>query len=298
MIVIGGTRQADKEACDFNKERLGMNVFDLSTLSWVSEEPYANNAEYKVADKITRIIGGDKNGNATLLKPVTGWDSPGLESLFSTKTNLAVTVDETVPSNSGSDSSPNTNNNSNGSPSTSSSSSSSSSKAGIIGGAVGGVIGALLLAGLIFFLLRRNRKRPSSTSSISELTGSEPKPLGSSAGRESYKPTPSQLEGSTVGSTVGTTGWNGYNAAELDSRPAASEIGGTERTVLPGDSASQGGFRSELQGSMPDRPLVPPTVPMGFGEGKQTVRPVVSVTDQLNRQKVDRDVIGGGGSYR
>ncbi|KAL2075522.1 hypothetical protein VTL71DRAFT_465 [Oculimacula yallundae] len=153
MLVIGGVDTLqDKpfpaantlDAVTFStKDQFaqGLAVFDMTALSWSSGYD-ANAAPYEQSRPVQNFYAANSREPAN-------WASPALKSLF------AVThfTNSTSP---GSGASNDPNNPSNNPPS------SSSNTGAIAGGVVGGVVGLALIAGLIFFCMRRRKRAAAS----------------------------------------------------------------------------------------------------------------------------------------
>ncbi|RPA86400.1 hypothetical protein BJ508DRAFT_372680 [Ascobolus immersus RN42] len=78
MIVAGGKRVMDPTKCDFDYQMMGINIFDMARLKWVSDEPYDMGRQYKVGDQISAMIDG-------MEMPVDGWSDVRLGALFATR---------------------------------------------------------------------------------------------------------------------------------------------------------------------------------------------------------------------
>ena len=148
MLSIGGYSTTDNNLGYSSTDRFsqGLGIFDLTAMQW-SDSYDANAGPYQTPDVVKAWY--RENGTSP-----AKWDDPALESFFqkSSTTNpgsSAGTTSQTpTPTPSGATSS------------TSHGSQSHGSQAGpIAGGVVGGVAAICLLAGLIFWLLRRKRIR-------------------------------------------------------------------------------------------------------------------------------------------
>lgn len=142
MLSIGGYSTTDNNLGHLSTDRFrqGLGIFDLTALQWKSSYD-ATAAAYRTPDVIKAWYRA--NGTAP-----AHWDDPTLRAFF----------EKASPANPGSGAgtaagSPGT------SPSPSLSSKPSSHPAAIAGGVVGGVVGLALLAGLIFWLVGRRRRR-------------------------------------------------------------------------------------------------------------------------------------------
>ena len=164
MISVGGdiffgNKARNQETC--NSSLPVIRVLDTTTYTFAeSFAGIGNLGNYKVPLVVSNIIGGDGNGGATMKQPNGGFNASGLNDLFA-QVVPRVTVNSNATTSSGS-SSPTTTSPSSSSSSPSSSHSSSNAGA-IAGGVVGGVLGLALLAGLLWFCVRRRRRTNNSS---------------------------------------------------------------------------------------------------------------------------------------
>ncbi|RMZ37923.1 kelch repeat protein [Aspergillus flavus] len=158
MIVVGGNtpvtnREYDPlpQNCDSATFANGIGIFDLHSLSWMSNYNASYNDAYRIPSKVSDVIGGSETGGATVVSPKDGFNSTSMESLFKKRNNA---TDSGISSTSTS--------------STTGQSSSGSKKSlsggGIAGVTVGCVAGVGLIAGLAWFLARRHRKAKAASS--------------------------------------------------------------------------------------------------------------------------------------
>ncbi|KAI5837246.1 hypothetical protein DFP73DRAFT_532050 [Morchella snyderi] len=136
MAVIGGAYGAEaQEQC----ETASVFLFDMATLAWKDRfDP--GEAAYELPEKITDVIGGDKLGNASRIKPEAWGD--GVENIFVGSDIPQVTAPAPAPAPApGSGPGPG--------PST--------SIGAVVGGVVGGVAALAAIAFGLFFLRRRRR---------------------------------------------------------------------------------------------------------------------------------------------
>lgn len=139
MITVGGARNMNytKLPCDW--EYKGVGVLDMSEVTWGSFFN-ASAPDYKVPTLLSRTIGGDGDGSASLRQPQAGFDQEGLARMFSVPW-----IPKPGP----------------GSPSNVSSASRRGGGANqaaavrIIGGIIGGVTSLGLVGSIIFFYRRR-----------------------------------------------------------------------------------------------------------------------------------------------
>ncbi|ETI28220.1 hypothetical protein G647_00669 [Cladophialophora carrionii CBS 160.54] len=151
MITVGGGGKSSNISSDCDWEQKSLAVLDLSTIKWGSVYDAAAPA-FEVPEAVVKVIGGGPSGNATKLEPDGGWDQTGLSNLFIIRqaaTTSPPPSDSTTPSI------------------TATATLSPYSKEtddGISGGAIAGiaiaaVAGVLLVAGGVFFWLRRRRQQ-------------------------------------------------------------------------------------------------------------------------------------------
>jgi hypothetical protein len=127
MITVGGNN-TNGLICDW--ELKGVAVWGLTTLTWGSV--FLNNlTSFEVPQPVLELTGGSPKGGATKQDPALGWTDQGLKDVFATARQF---------------------------PSPTTSPHSKKNTAAIAGGVVGGIAGVVLLAGIAFFLSRRNCK--------------------------------------------------------------------------------------------------------------------------------------------
>ncbi|KAB8266037.1 hypothetical protein BDV32DRAFT_143771 [Aspergillus pseudonomiae] len=158
MIVVGGNtpvtnREYDPlpQNCDSATFANGIGIFDLHSLSWLSNYNASYSDAYKIPSKVSDIIGGSETGGATVVSPESGFNSTSMEDLFKKRNNVA-------DSGTSSTSTPSTTGQSSGA-------SKSLSGGGIAGVVVGCVAGVGLIAGLAWLLTLRHRKAKAASSS-------------------------------------------------------------------------------------------------------------------------------------
>jgi hypothetical protein len=142
LVTYGGIQHGwqatgDEEDCD--QTNYGLRLFDMWNLDWTSKYEGPGNAAYQVPSVVYKAIGGDEEGSATQTAPNSGFNTPGLESLFK---------------KSGTTSTP---------PTPTGTAAPGRKKKSNIGAIVGGVIGgvailAALIIGAYFLLKRRSNK--------------------------------------------------------------------------------------------------------------------------------------------
>ncbi|KAH7342668.1 hypothetical protein BKA65DRAFT_295561 [Rhexocercosporidium sp. MPI-PUGE-AT-0058] len=195
----------------------GLAIFDMTTLSWSSGYD-AGAAAYEQSDPV-------KNYYASNSREPANWGSPTLKELFS------VTHFTNATSTSTSTSGPSSSSSGSASPP------SSSNTGAIAGGVVGGVLGLALIAGLIFFFMRRRKRTaaaelPSQSQSPNFPTGGAEMGQGDGAYQGEYrgdhKPYAAVMS-EAPGSDV--AGRDGY-PQELNSQPQHYEMDARQRHEL------------------------------------------------------------------
>ena len=155
MLAIGGRNPSfvgDDWSQSPDSWTKGMNIFDMSALSWTSAYD-ANAAEYDSPAIVKEAY--------AIGKGIVTWSSPALEQIFVTNATHSTNPSTSPPgSNSTSPSTLPAGTNST-SPNTSSPISDKKSSSGdivaIVGGVVGGVLVLLAIAAIVLFCLRRGR---------------------------------------------------------------------------------------------------------------------------------------------
>ncbi|KAH8880606.1 hypothetical protein GQ53DRAFT_833202 [Thozetella sp. PMI_491] len=159
MIVLGGNVRAGPFTFTSSCSEVfdPVRVLDLSTYSW--QTGLKLDGTYAVPQVIYDAIGGNSSGHATVTAPAAGFADPTLSSLLqqrvatATSTTPAGTTTTPAGSNGGTGST--------GSDGSTAASTSSTNTGAIAGGVVGGVVGLALIAGGLWYLLRRRRTPPS-----------------------------------------------------------------------------------------------------------------------------------------
>lgn len=201
MLVLGGIIDINGEEQNLrgcNEDLPAIRALDLTTFKWTDRwngrpEPYA------VPDAVTRIIGGNGQGGATMKQPDGGFNDSALNTVFgqvvprytpraaSSSGPGSGTDNQNAPNDPGNANNPN---NPNNPPSGTSDDSSSGPIAGAIaGGVIGGIAGLALIATLVFLMRARKRRAavaayaaaaadPSHTHSpaMGELNGEQQRP--------------------------------------------------------------------------------------------------------------------------
>ncbi|KAI4179318.1 MAG: hypothetical protein L6R41_007914 [Letrouitia leprolyta] len=94
MLVVGGVEPVDDVpfpsgnlGCDHNpKFDQGLGIFSLNADTWVTNyDPEPGAAPYQIHPSISKVIGGNATGGATLRSPMDGFSVPGLSSLLGLK---------------------------------------------------------------------------------------------------------------------------------------------------------------------------------------------------------------------
>lgn len=175
MLVVGGIQPGhnnmqpgDVSGCDSSsKFSQGLGIFSLNDHSWRTKyDPIGGIAAYQVHPSISQVIGGDKNGSATLTMPDGGFSDQALGSL------VGVSERSATPSNSTSSTTPKAD-----------ASPTSAGGKKLSGGVVAGIaVGAIALMVIIgaqaFMMLRRRQQQIPNTVSIESVTSSSAKRLG------------------------------------------------------------------------------------------------------------------------
>ncbi|KJK61802.1 Kelch motif [Aspergillus parasiticus SU-1] len=158
MIVVGGNIPVTNgeydplpQNCDSATFANGIGIFDLHSLSWMSNYNASYNDAYRIPSKVSDVIGGSETGGATVVSPKDGFNSTSMESLFKNRNNATDSGTSSTSTSSTTGQS-------------SSGSKESLSGGGIAGVTVGCVAGVGLIAGLAWFLTRRHRKAKAASS--------------------------------------------------------------------------------------------------------------------------------------
>lgn len=150
MITTGGSDTSNlTSGCDWHTR--GVGVLDMSSITWSSSYD-ALAKPYVVPDLVVAMIGGNPEGNATMVEPIGGLSDAGLKELFHPSSSKITASSSSKPSASGSIG-------------TSGSPVPELKKEISIGTIAGGIVAGLVaLAGLlalVLFILRR--KKPQKT---------------------------------------------------------------------------------------------------------------------------------------
>lgn len=166
-MVVGGITSQNQDPGKYMCAPL-VNVFDATSLNWLSGT-IPPDSSYEVPPALSAVIGGGRKGGASKLTPDGGWSTPQVGALFaagiSTETDLSTNV-STASTNRGAGKE------------LSGSGTNSGGSGLTIGAIVGIAVGAVaivLCAGLIWFLVRRSKKKKTAVShdddEIKELSG-------------------------------------------------------------------------------------------------------------------------------
>ncbi|KAE8394155.1 kelch repeat protein [Aspergillus alliaceus] len=160
MLVIGGiipvtNREYDPLAqnCDSAAFANGIGIFDLYTLSWMSNYNASKNEAYRIPSKISDVIGGTTIGGATMVEPYHGFNSTDMKDIFKKRTHIATPQPSTAIAN-------NTSTPSN----TGGGSLSGGRIAGVI---IGSVAGVAMLGFLALIIVRRRKAKVARRDAIS-----------------------------------------------------------------------------------------------------------------------------------
>ncbi|KAK2734888.1 hypothetical protein FQN55_002457 [Onygenales sp. PD_40] len=148
MVVLGGTfRVGDTVKKGCSKDYPPIRVLNTSKFKW--EEQFSRDTSYSVPGIVSDIIGGDKTGKATLNEPEDGWPNDKVGTIFSQRVARLPEPSETpLPSEPTGTSQP-----------TATPPPKKSNSGAIAGGVVGALAGIGIIAGIIFFLLRKQKKQ-------------------------------------------------------------------------------------------------------------------------------------------
>ncbi|KAI5814536.1 hypothetical protein BZA77DRAFT_98075 [Pyronema omphalodes] len=145
MLSWGGRHYVGAKndlSCDTN----GNNVFllDLTSGMWV-DKFNVDAGQYQVPQPVVEAIGGTVNGSATKMQPNGGFDSPEVKALMQFNVKKS------------SNSSPDSVSGGSDAKSTFDTPATTSNHTAAIAGVVGGVAGVAIIAGLVWFFLRRRK---------------------------------------------------------------------------------------------------------------------------------------------
>jgi len=215
---MGGTFP-NSSTCDaekvFGQHGLSLGKDNIDGSKWNLFN--ASLTTYQVPPEITKTIGGDASGGATLLAPTGGFQERDIKNQFlRAYTPTSRTATRFIPTATGLATSPSLT-------STSTSTPTKSNKTPLIAGAVGGAVGGLILIAFIvcWFLLYRRRcaqKDLIQPKSIPELpTPTQPPELDTYPGKPLHTPTTPQYAHTPHGSPpldhTWSTSYDGHDVA-------------------------------------------------------------------------------------
>jgi hypothetical protein len=189
MLTVGGSlNQNVTSGCDW--EEKGVAIIDLSTKTWGSVFN-AKAPAYTVTQDTVNVIGGTPKGGATMLAPVGGFANTQLNTIFFPPKKAA------TPSGTGSAGGSSGSNTAVYSPLPEK----KVSGGAIAGGVIAGLAGLGLVAGLIFFLVRRRRQQ-NYQATMSNASSEHEKDVGimhELAGKNDYSELGSQNRSAELG---------------------------------------------------------------------------------------------------
>lgn len=109
MLVVGGVRPVgqqvmppDATGCDTSPMfAQGLGIFSLNKHTWTTNyDPSDNSTRYEIHPSISRVIGGNTNGNAAIQTPDGGFSNPNLGTLLGAHQDPADAVGNTRPTSS------------------------------------------------------------------------------------------------------------------------------------------------------------------------------------------------------
>ncbi|EKG14748.1 Galactose oxidase/kelch beta-propeller [Macrophomina phaseolina MS6] len=143
MIVLGGIVNENGTESDHvcDSQLAPLRILNLATMTW--QKSFDASARYTVPEDVSRVIGGDGSGGATIRQPDGGFNDTAVASIF------AKTVSRAVSTATSSAAASSTN--------SSSSDPASSNTGAIVGGVVGGVVGLALICLIVWLVMRKKR---------------------------------------------------------------------------------------------------------------------------------------------
>ncbi|KAK6345657.1 hypothetical protein TWF718_007567 [Orbilia javanica] len=141
LAIFGGRNLADGDTahCDWNQNALFM--YNLNERQWIFNYNASDKAAYRVPEDVYRVIGGNEYGNATLMAPSDGFDTPQLAELFAFGPQISPTIESGGPE-----------------PNPPEAGQTPRNVAAIVGGVIGGVIVVIALV-LLPLLYKQFRKK-------------------------------------------------------------------------------------------------------------------------------------------
>ncbi len=231
MLVLGGILRIERETQNSggcSRDLPALRALDLTTFEW-SDRWNGSPEPYSVPDAVTRIIGGNGEGGATMTQPNGGFDNSALNSIFAT---VAPRYTPIAARQSGSQPGPGSNNSSDEPPSNPNGTNRPARRTSIgsiVGWVIGGVAILALTVAIAFLLLRRRKRaaqpsppherawdgRPQELSNDTQKTGGYYNPSEMAAG--SYQPVTQEMDADYRG---------GSHVVGEARKPAVSELPG------------------------------------------------------------------------
>ncbi|KAL8651289.1 MAG: hypothetical protein Q9210_003334 [Variospora velana] len=81
MLSVGGAPTTNETTGPCDWQTKGINVFDLSNITWSSKYVNSTKKDYEVPAKVIARIGGNGQGNATVKAPAEGFAASGLAQI-------------------------------------------------------------------------------------------------------------------------------------------------------------------------------------------------------------------------
>lgn len=224
MLVLGGVLRTGPDEVNLhgcNKDLPAIRALDLSTYKFTST--WTRSPEpYFVPDAVTRIIGGNGQGGATMKQPTGGFNDSALN------TNFGHVVQRYTPI-AAADASPTDDPSRN--PDNNNDDASKSNTGAIAGGVIGGVVAlAMAITAIVFLLIRRRKRRDGKLSMAPPYTEHPParddRPLEIS--REAQRP---QVVTGEYSESPGTGGYQPLRMQEMDSGWRGNEVPGSDRSA-------------------------------------------------------------------
>ncbi|KAL8974737.1 MAG: hypothetical protein Q9197_001029 [Variospora fuerteventurae] len=82
MLSVGGAPTTNETTGPCDWQTKGINVFDLSNITWSSQYVNSTKKDYEVPAKVIARIGGNGQGNATVKAPAEGFAASGLAQIW------------------------------------------------------------------------------------------------------------------------------------------------------------------------------------------------------------------------